>query len=309
MQSHARLAAERTVAPDGSARSVISRQRSQQALVLRSVVDRVPPWAAAQWGLNRTNTAAVRLVAGAAGPVGGDRWRFDVEVGEGAALMLGAAAGTVALPGPHGTPSLSEVNVTVGAGGTLIWLPGIQIAAAGCRHQTVNRIELAADARLLVREEAVLGRHGELPGWFRQRLRVVRAGRALYDQEVSVGADGSGWNGPAVIGGRRAIGSLVVVDPDHGLAQTDRAITPGAPDTATMQLAEDAALITSLDDDAANLGIKLSAAFTSLPRLRGASGDEVGGGTTHGSRAADASARPGETGTGAPPYTVKTIRR
>jgi urease accessory protein len=271
VKSFARLAVERVAARNGSDRSIISRQQSQQALVLRRVVDQVPAWAATHWGLDRENTTAVRLVAGAAGPVGGDCWRFDVDVGVNAALMLGAAAGTVALPGPHGCASTSEVNVTVGANATLIWDPGTQIAAAGCRHQTVNRIELASGARLFIREIAVLGRHGELPGHFGQRLRVVRAGSPLYDQEISVGDDGSGWNGPAVVGGRRAMGSLLVVDPTGGLARTNHAITAGVPDTAIMQLADDAALITSLDGDAVGLRTKLSAAFESLPTVQGGS--------------------------------------
>lgn len=270
MHSHARLATERVAGRDGSPRSVITRQRSQGALVLRSTVDPVPAWAS-RWGLTRENTAAVRLVAGAAGPVGGDSWRFDVEVGAGAALMLGAAAGTVALPGPHDQPSVSEVNVTIRDGATLIWEPGVQIAAADCRHRTVNRIELGAGARLFVRERAVLGRHGERPGRFRQRLRIVRTGSPLYDQEMAVGADEPGWDGPAVVGGRRALGSLVVVDPD-GIARADTRVVPGVSDTAVMQLAEDATLITSLDHDAVALRNKLSIAFASLPALRSDSG-------------------------------------
>lgn len=267
MRSHARLTAERAPGRDGP-RTIVSRQRSHGALVLRSVVDPLPEWAP-QWGLTRDNTAAVRLVAGAAGPVGGDTWRFDIEVGAGAALMLGAAAGTVTLPGPHDQPSASEVNVRIDDGGTLLWEPGVQIAAAGCRHHTLNRIELGRGARLFVREEAVLGRHGEQPGVFRQRLRVTRSGSPLYDQEMAAGADGSGWDGPAVVGARRALGSLIVVDPSSaGLARTDASVVPGVSDTAIMRLADDAALITSLDHGAVALRAKLSDAFASLPAVR-----------------------------------------
>lgn len=262
MRSRARLAVERAPAPRGSA-TVVRRQRSHGALVLRPTLPAPPDWARA-WGFARSNTAAVHLVAGAAGPVGGDDWRFDVDVGDNAALLLSAVAGTVILPGPHGEPSRSEVNIRVGAGGTLMWEPGVQIAATGCRHETVNRVHLEAGARLFVREEAVLGRHGERPGNFSQRLRVTRDGRPLYDQTLSVGPDAPGWNGPSVMGGRRALGSLLVVDPGPGgLADTQGGVAEGLDDTAIMSLDEGATLITALKRDAISLRAHLNAAFQS----------------------------------------------
>jgi urease accessory protein len=259
MRSHARLEIQRVTAA-GGALSSVRRQRSHGALVLRPTIDVPPAWAAA-WGLARANVAAVRLVAGAAGPVGGDHWRFDINVGEGAALLLSAAAGTLILPGPHGEPSRSETCIRVGAGGTLIWDPGVQIAAAGCRHQTVNRIDLAPDARLLVREETVLGRHGEQPGRFRQRLRVTCAGKPLHDQELGAGADVRGWNGPAVMGGRRALGSWLIVDPTHAvIACKPRHVIDELPDTAVMPLPA-GVLISNLAHDAVKLRRNLDAAF------------------------------------------------
>jgi urease accessory protein len=260
MRSHARLTVELTTAAGGRARSVVRRQRSHGALVLRPTIDVPPAWATA-WGLTRANVAAVRLVAGAAGPVGGDHWRFDIEVGEGAALLLSAAAGTLILPGPHGEMSRSETHIQVGKGGTLIWDPGVQIAAAGCFHQTVNRIDLAADARLLVREETVLGRHGEQPGRFRQRLRVTCAGKPLHDQELGAGADVLGWDGPAVLGGRRAVGAWLVIDPARTVvARQPRHVIDDLPDTAVMPLPA-GILISGLAHDAVKLRRNLEATF------------------------------------------------
>src|SRR5699024_10398540 len=109
MRSAARLVAERTTS-GGQSRTIVRRQRSHGALVLRPTIDPPPDWAQA-WSLTRQNTAAMRQVAGAAGPVGGDHWQFDVDVGAGASLLLSAVAGTVVLPGPHDEASWSEVNV------------------------------------------------------------------------------------------------------------------------------------------------------------------------------------------------------
>ena len=44
---------------------------------------------------------------------------------------------------------------------------------------------------------------------------VVRyAGRALYSNELSVGPAAAGWAGPAVLGGARTSGTLLIINPD-----------------------------------------------------------------------------------------------
>lgn len=134
------------------------------------------------------------------------------------------------LPGPHAEPSDSQVTIRVGADATLVWLPGPLIAAAGCDHYRVTRVELDPDARLLVREELVLGRHGESPGSVRQRLRVCIGGQPLHDQELQVGPHVPAWDGPAVTGNRRAIGSLLAVDPKlASQVRSVRQLPPWAP--------------------------------------------------------------------------------
>jgi urease accessory protein len=185
-------------------------------------------------------------------------------VGEHATLFLGAVAATLVLPGVHGGESISEVHVSVATGGTLVWLPGAQIAAAHCRHATITRIDLADTARLYAREEFLLGRHGEPPGDFRQRLRVTHRGAALYDQELSVGPATPGWHSAAVTGGRQAFGSVVIVDPARGsLRSLGSVIPPGCPDTAVLQLSEHAVVISSLASNAVDLRSRLQKALPS----------------------------------------------
>lgn len=261
MRSHARLHVIQTVDAQGMKRSHISRLRSEGALVLRPTRETLPPWTG-RWDLEDEKPVTVRLVAGAAGPLGGDSLRLEVTVAEGAALMLGTVAATLVLPGVHGEQSCSEVNISVADGGTLIWNPGLQIASRDCRHQTLNTVALARDARLFAREETALGRHGETPGEFRQRLRVTRAGIPIYDQELAVGPGVPGWDGAAVTGNRRSLGTILVVGPLGGIPKTHLDDAP--PDTALMRMSEDTLLITSVAPDAVELDRRLTTTFDGL---------------------------------------------
>lgn len=225
----------------------ITRLRSDPPLVLRPTnPGELAPLR--RWNLQEIAPAWVSLVAGAAGPIGGDDLRLNIDVEQDAALVLRSVAATLVLPGPHAQPSRSEVTVRVAEQGTLVWLPGPVIAAQNCNHHAVTHVILEPGARLLVREEIVLGRHGEQPGRIRQRLRVCLGAHPLYDQEISVGPEAGGWDGPAVTGGRRALGSLLVVDPDWG---GERVHLPPltVADTALLQLSGPAILVSALAND------------------------------------------------------------
>lgn len=246
--------------------------RSQAPLVLRPTKPfaehPMPSW---QLGMP---PCQVSLAAGAGGPVGGDQLSLEIEVCAGSALVLRSVAATVALPGPHAEPSRLQVTIRVGAGATLVWLPGPLIAAARCDHEVVTRIDLGAGARLLTREELVLGRHGEEPGRVRQRLRVCLEGRPLHDQRLHVGPHAPGWDGPAVTGGRRAIGTLLVVDasPDASLGRHDprgggsgrRAVPGDDHDTAVMPLPGPGVLVSALAPDSLTLRARLDVALHRL---------------------------------------------
>lgn len=218
-----------------------------------------------RWAERAGSPLWVALVAGAAGPVGGDCLELTVDVGPGANLVLRAVAATLALPGAHGDPSRSNVYIRVAEGATLVWLPGPVIAAGGCRHHATTRIELEPGARLLAREELILGRHGEQPGTAHQRLRVSIADRPVHDQELSVGPDQPGSDGPAVTGGHRAVGSLLMVDPDHRPA-AEADFDMGEGDVAVMPLDGPVTLVTALSPDALGLRRHLEAGCRRLQR-------------------------------------------
>ncbi|MER7515335.1 urease accessory protein UreD [Streptomyces sp. NPDC126499] len=156
----------------------------------------------------------VTVVGAMSAPLGGDRLALTAEVRDGARLLVDSAAATVALPGRDGAPATYDITLTVGADAELRWLPEQLISAAGSELRMRTTVELAAGARLVLREEQILGRHGEEPGSLLSRLTVRRAGRPLLDQELAHGpAAPAGWDGPAVFAGHRAVGQLLVVGP------------------------------------------------------------------------------------------------
>ncbi|MFC4031771.1 urease accessory protein UreD [Streptomyces polygonati] len=164
--------------------------------------------------LRRSRGGAVILVGAMSAPLGGDRLRIEADVGPGARLVVGSAAATVALPGLDGAAASYDIRLTVGDDAALRWLPEPLISAKGSSLRMTTRIELAPTARLLLREEQILGRHAEAPGDLTTRLTVHRDGGPLYDQELSYGPAAPAWSGPAVLGPYRAVGQLLLVDPD-----------------------------------------------------------------------------------------------
>jgi urease accessory protein len=216
-----------------------------------------------RWDLAGPGTARISRAAGAAGPVGGDDLRLHVDVGPGAALVMRDVSATVALPGPRGERSRSHTTIRVGANATLVWLPEPLIAARGCDHHAATHIVLEPGARLLLREEILLGRHGERPGVVRQRLRVCVGDQPLHDQELAVGPGVPGWEGPAVTGGRRALGSQLVVDPHWGAAGSLPA-AKAQTDVVLLPLAASAVLFTALTDDGLSLRHRLEVGLAEL---------------------------------------------
>lgn len=143
----------------------------------------------------------VHLVGGAAGPLCGDDLRIDVEVGPDAWLDLRSVAASLALPGRAGLPpSRLVVRAAVEAGGMLRWQPEPVVAVAGCRHETITEVTVAAGGRLIWRDDLVCGRFREPAGDLRADLTVRYAGAMLYRHELAIGPSAPGWSGVAILG-------------------------------------------------------------------------------------------------------------
>ncbi|MDI1461341.1 urease accessory protein UreD [Catellatospora sp. KI3] len=209
-----RALARVTAVADGRGGTRLAQVRGEPPLILRHTP-------------TPTGPAVVYLVGAAAGPLAGDDLRMEIEVGEGAELRLHSVAASVALPSRVAAASRLSVTVTVAAEGSLEWLPEQLVAARGCDHVSASAIELAEGARLMWREELICGRHDEAPGDVVIETSVRYAGRPLLRQSTAVGPASVGWDGPAVLGGAKAVGSLLRVRPGRPQA-AGRVIGPTA---------------------------------------------------------------------------------
>ncbi len=196
-----------------------------------------------------TGAARVTLVGAMSGPLGGDRLTVEAAVHEGAALHIGSAAATMALPGQSEAAAHYDVRLSVADDAELHWLPEQLISVHGSDLRVTTRADLAEGARLVLREEQALGRTGEPPGRLTSRLTVRRAGRLLLDQELACGPGApGGWDGPAVLGGHRAVGQLVVVRPEFEDVKPSAA--PVGEWAALTPLAGPGVLVTAVAPDA-----------------------------------------------------------
>ncbi|PTM96984.1 urease accessory protein UreD [Streptomyces sp. VMFN-G11Ma] len=207
--------------------------------------------------------ARVMLVGAMGGPLGGDVFAVRAAVESGARLRVGSAAATIALPGQSKGAARYDVRLDVADGAELHWLPEQLISAQGSDLYVTTRVGLGAGARLVLREEQVLGRAGEQPGRLSSRLTVCVEGRTLLDQELACGPGApGGWDGPAVLGGHRAVGQLVVVRPEFAWEPVAaRVVGQGA---AIMPLAGPAVLVSAVAADALRLRRVLDEALADL---------------------------------------------
>ncbi|BAL91481.1 putative urease accessory protein [Actinoplanes missouriensis 431] len=202
MRAEARVVA----CSDGSGGTRLDVLRGESPLLLR----RTGPRAGAG--------VTVHLVGGAAGPLRGDELRLEIEVGPGAWLEFRSVAASLALPGRSFLPaSRLTVTATVAPGGTLRYLPEPLIAAAGCDHVAITRVDVAEGGSLLWRDDLVCGRHREESGDVRAGMTVRYGGTTVYRHELSVGPGAPGWAGAAVLGEGRAIGTVVAVGPESAV--------------------------------------------------------------------------------------------
>ncbi|WP_261553882.1 urease accessory protein UreD [Frankia tisae] len=260
--------------PHGAPR--LAELRSDVPVVLR-LTGVTPGRTGASTDTNSLPTVTVHLVNGAAGPLAGDDLRLDVSVGGGVRLVLRSVAATVALPGHGPGPSRLVVDAEVADGGELDFGPEPTVVADGADHRMMTEVRLAATARLRLREEILLGRFGEPPGSILSTLRVdvaraddpgvVGAARTdgapsgwtpLLRQELLLGPSVPGLQGPAQLGGARAVGSLLVAGPEWAGPGPEPTVAAGV---SRLPLTGPGYLVSALADDAVTLRRRLTAAL------------------------------------------------
>ncbi|WP_406214223.1 urease accessory protein UreD [Streptomyces decoyicus] len=218
---------------------------------------------------SRGSEARVCVVGAMCAPLGGDRLRIEATAQQSAALHITSAAATLALPGPTPEHATYDVHLTVAEDAELHWLPKPLICAAGSNLRQTWTVDLAPTARLVLREEQVLGRAGEPPGHMATRLTVRRGGRLLLDQETEYGPDTPGWDGPAVLADHRATGHILTVDPAFENKPPEVQLFVDEPEggqALLTPLAGPAALVTAIAPDGLRLRRLLDTARMRPPR-------------------------------------------
>jgi urease accessory protein len=178
---------------------------------------------------------------------------LTVEVGAGARLVLRTVGATVALPGTG--ESFMTLRLRVAAGGHLAVLPEPTVVASGARHRARVEADVEDGATLIVREEVVLGRHGEVGGAYRGLQRVDVGGVPLLRHELVLDGADPDTTARASVTGARACGSVLVVG-QRPAADACRA----DPSLAALALAGPGTLLTAVADDARVLRQRLDSA-------------------------------------------------
>lgn len=177
-------------------------------------------------------TPEAALVNTAGGVTGGDVFDYRLAVGEGAAMTATTQSAERVYRALDALPARIGVEIAVGPGGRIDWLPRETILFDGGRLHRRLEADLAADARLTVLETLALGRAamGETvrAGDYRDLWRIRREGRLVHAEAFRLGADSAGTDlvgedlgraaaGPAALAGARAMATLVHAAPDAEL--------------------------------------------------------------------------------------------
>ena len=127
------------------------------------------------------------LINTGGGMAGGDRMSIAVGIAEGARAVLTTQAAEK-LYRSDGPETEIAVDIALGPGSRLDWLPQEQILFDGARLRRRLDVELAASAALTLVESVVFGRvaMGEVAesGSFRDRWRIRRDGRLVFAEDV-----------------------------------------------------------------------------------------------------------------------------
>lgn len=194
-----------------AARTSIAVTRDGARVRLRAAVEADPGQPVLRPVLLSSDATSCRvaLVPEGALLLAGDQVALEVDVSAGVHLEIVEPGGTVAYD-MRGGCATWEVSLRVHAGGTLVWHGEPFVVASGAEVTRSTDVVLGPGARVAIRETLALGRYGEPAGRLRQRLLVVREGVPVLVEEIDLGAS----TAPALLGGRRCLGSIVHVGLD-----------------------------------------------------------------------------------------------
>lgn len=153
------------------------------------------------------------LINTAGGLTGGDRFSTEVELEEGAELVVTTQA-CERVYRSLGGPAEIAARLTLGAGARLDWLPQETILFDGGRLKRRLDVDLAGDAEFLAVEAVLFGRTamGETvrSGAFHDRWRIKRGGKLLFADDLRLEGDiAAQLARPIVLAGQVAMATAI----------------------------------------------------------------------------------------------------
>lgn len=152
------------------------------------------------------------------GMLGGDRYRYDVEVAAGAHALV-ASQSAERVYRALGRPTTVDVALHVASGSTLHWAPQETILFSGANLSRRIDADVAADATLLIVEAVVYGRAamGEdvRTGSLVDQWRIRRDGALVFADAVRFDGDmHASLQAKAVGGSARTTATVLYIGPD-----------------------------------------------------------------------------------------------
>ncbi len=166
------------------------------------------------------------------GIAGGDRIEVAVDAGASTRVQI-TTPGSAKWYRAAGRRAAQRIDLRVGEGAVLEWLPQSTIVFDGADAASEIRVDLARDSAFLGWDVVCLGRSASSErfthGTWRQRVDIFRDDALLWSERVALrGGDPlldarSGLNGAPVFGTFVAMATML----DHDLARALRAFAPG----------------------------------------------------------------------------------
>lgn len=156
------------------------------------------------------------MVNTAGGVTGGDQFSLSAVAEAGSALTLTTQAAERAYRARPGETGRITTRLQIEAGARLSWLPQETILFDGAGFERAMRVDMAADAHLLLVEPLILGRaamgEARVEARMSDRIEIYREGALFYRDAWHMAGDVTGHFQRAALGaGARAMATLVVV--------------------------------------------------------------------------------------------------
>ena len=170
-----------------------------------------------RWRFPRSRSPCEAVIVNTGGGVaGGDAYRIEVQLNEGAAVEATTVAAEK-IYRSDGAPARFEARLTLAREARLFWLPQETLMFDGSAFERSLAVDMAEDAELLLVESLVFGRlamgETQIDARLRDSWRVRRAGKLVFAEEIRLDRAGATLDRQAAGAGARASATILAAAP------------------------------------------------------------------------------------------------